>query len=473
MNLLISTLMGMGLALTGADVSGILARAVWKSPLETTCRLVWTAGAEASPACVRVGTPTACATARACATTTPCAVTAAWTPAARAVACATVGGVVADKANKGWLGVQLSPLPEPLAVQLELQDAGIMVINVAEGSPAAAAGLLQYDVLLEVNGENIPNDYAGFIEMMSTMRPGESVRFTLIRGGKTLPVDIVLGEWPKDRVTYQYDVEPSNVVKQELRGLGKIMRRDKDGSWIVEDLGDLGNLQALATTDMPGFQQFFHLMESATDDSGKCRISRTDEHGTIEIERNEPAGSITVRRTTEVAGTKSVDEKVYASTEELEAADPDAAKMLRNVRVYRSGDKTMQFVIPDASELDAAQKQWKGELERSLQGNQEAWQKLHEEMSRAYGEMSRAYGDAFGSGGAHAEAWPQWRAKWHAFSGPAQTRFDVDAEGRIIVTTRRGETEVRRTFRNEADLQARDAELYEQYAATLEGAAAE
>jgi hypothetical protein len=52
--------------------------------------------------------------------------------------------------------------------------------------------------------------------------------------------------------------------------------------------------------------------------------------------------------------------------------------------------------------------------------------------------------------------------------GSATRTFKVNADGQIEVTIRKGENEVVQVFRDEADLEARDPELFEKYAATLE-----
>lgn len=54
---------------------------------------------------------------------------------------------------RGWLGVALQPVavPEPLQGQAG-EASGLMVMSIAEGSPAAKAGVVAGDIVLSVNG---------------------------------------------------------------------------------------------------------------------------------------------------------------------------------------------------------------------------------------------------------------------------------------------------------------------------------
>src|SRR5215469_3126798 len=60
------------------------------------------------------------------------------------------------KVPRGWLGVQIQPMTVELARSLGLSSAaGALVVRISAGSPAAAAGFEQGDVILSVNGRDI------------------------------------------------------------------------------------------------------------------------------------------------------------------------------------------------------------------------------------------------------------------------------------------------------------------------------
>ncbi|HLY47549.1 MAG TPA: Do family serine endopeptidase, partial [Stellaceae bacterium] len=100
------------------------------------------------------------------------------------------------KVERGWLGVQIQPVTPAIASSLGLKtDHGALVAVVTAGSPSAAAGLKQGDVILAFNGEDItklrdlPHDVAG-------SNPGTNATLTVWRDGKQQQVDVKLGEMP-------------------------------------------------------------------------------------------------------------------------------------------------------------------------------------------------------------------------------------------------------------------------------------
>jgi S1-C subfamily serine protease len=81
------------------------------------------------------------------------------------------------------------PLPPRLARELG-HDAGVEVIEVVEGSPAAAAGLRQEDLIVELNGEPVTD--AGDIQrLMVGELIGKTVTATLVRAGRAITVELV------------------------------------------------------------------------------------------------------------------------------------------------------------------------------------------------------------------------------------------------------------------------------------------
>ena len=100
------------------------------------------------------------------------------------------------KVERGWLGVQIQPVTPAIASSLGLKtDHGALVAVVTPGSPSAAAGLKQGDVILAFNGEDIttlrdlPHDVAG-------SNPGTNATLTVWRDGKQQQLDVKLGEMP-------------------------------------------------------------------------------------------------------------------------------------------------------------------------------------------------------------------------------------------------------------------------------------
>jgi serine protease Do len=84
------------------------------------------------------------------------------------------------------LGLEVENLTPELAQQFRLRDhKGVVVVQVAPGTPAAEAGLRAGDMILEVNGRVVEN-VREYREVTSGLRKGSVVRILIKRSGRTL-----------------------------------------------------------------------------------------------------------------------------------------------------------------------------------------------------------------------------------------------------------------------------------------------
>ena len=74
---------------------------------------------------------------------------------------------------------------------------GVVVIEVAEGSPAAAAGLGQGDVITAIDGQTLGSPQA-LVDAIQGRRPGDRVTLSILRagGGDEHEIEVTLGEHP-------------------------------------------------------------------------------------------------------------------------------------------------------------------------------------------------------------------------------------------------------------------------------------
>jgi serine protease Do len=95
-----------------------------------------------------------------------------------------------------YLGVSYLPLNPAIAAQLGLQaTSGVVIGQVAPGSPAAAAGLQSRDVITAVDGQALPSDSA-LAQAISAHQPGDTLTLTVIRGGQQMSVSAALAAQP-------------------------------------------------------------------------------------------------------------------------------------------------------------------------------------------------------------------------------------------------------------------------------------
>ncbi len=87
------------------------------------------------------------------------------------------------KRSKYWLGLQASPPLPALQAQLKLpKDQGLLVEALQPESPAAKAGLQQYDILLKGNGKPLTN-LGDLVNLLDQVKDGK-LTFDLLRAGK-------------------------------------------------------------------------------------------------------------------------------------------------------------------------------------------------------------------------------------------------------------------------------------------------
>lgn len=93
-----------------------------------------------------------------------------------------------------FLGVAPGPLSDDLRAHLPLKAGeGIKVNHVAEGSPAASAGIQEHDILLRLDDQILvePQQLKTLVKMH---KPGDEVRVTLLRKGEQKELKAVLAE---------------------------------------------------------------------------------------------------------------------------------------------------------------------------------------------------------------------------------------------------------------------------------------
>ncbi|MFL5907748.1 MAG: S1C family serine protease [Solirubrobacterales bacterium] len=81
------------------------------------------------------------------------------------------------------------PLPPRISSQLG-REAGIEVVEVVDGSPAARAGLRPEDLIVAVDGEPM-SDVGDLQQLMVAERIGQGVEVDLVRDGSVIKVDLI------------------------------------------------------------------------------------------------------------------------------------------------------------------------------------------------------------------------------------------------------------------------------------------
>ena len=373
-----------------------------------------------------------------------------------------------------WLGIQLAPVPEALASHLRLEDQGVMVANVAKDSPADAAGLQQYDVVVALDGKAITAVVNEFAEQIRTKPEDATIELELIRGGEKQTVSATLsGQRPLDHPDWKYGPPPGPLSHDTVDFRGKILRPLPDGGFEMQDLGQLPEWEKIAPLLIPEMRREprgrrfeerhmpFSFKSWVGEEGGQELMGKWASDGVTTEVRVAPDGKITV--TTTKDGSDSKETKEYATAEELEKDNPQAYAYYRKLREMR---RLPARGFPGGQAGTAEQlKEWQevfrermDEMKRQTDAFKEKadqWRKERETYQKDLQAWKERFERRFGGDLPDAEA-----------DGGTIRRsmsFSVDPGGEVNVTVRKGDSEVRLSFENEAQFREKEPELFEQY----------
>ncbi|MEZ4713899.1 MAG: trypsin-like peptidase domain-containing protein [Caldilineaceae bacterium] len=116
-----------------------------------------------------------------------------------AIPSATIQSVVESllahgKMPRGYLGVGIQPVQLPAQLQQELdQQSGLMLMSIEADSPANAAGLLQGDILFELDGHAV-QQMDDLQKLLGSDRAGKTVNARIVRGGQVQQLSVTIGQ---------------------------------------------------------------------------------------------------------------------------------------------------------------------------------------------------------------------------------------------------------------------------------------
>ena len=103
------------------------------------------------------------------------------------------------KVTRAFLGVMIQPVTPDIAKAFKLSKTeGALISDVSPNSPAERAGLKAGDVVAKVDGQSIADSRALQL-MIGQMKPGKTVRLSVIRDGTEQDHTVTLGEQPADK----------------------------------------------------------------------------------------------------------------------------------------------------------------------------------------------------------------------------------------------------------------------------------
>ena len=281
-----------------------------------------------------------------------------------------IGEVQFDLAKMPWLGIQAGVVSDALRVHLGLgDDEGVMVLNVVKGSPADQAGIAQYDIVLEVDGQPVEGGIDDFVASLRELEIGDDVAVSVLHGGVKKELDVELDARAKDPLELDYKFELLPTLRADRLDLsGAVVELDGDKRIRVQRHSGLGleNIEKLLR------RRAGKALENSTAARTKRTVSVGDGSFTEEIEVTKDDNGIeTVLRvvrangkTTEIDVRRSSDDDTlevgkYSSEEDLKKKDPAAYEILQGIDRHApvsvdGGDvRRVETVVSSTKNLDA------------------------------------------------------------------------------------------------------------------------
>jgi len=119
--------------------------------------------------------------------------------------------------RRGWLGVNIGSMNDEMAQALGLDEpTGAIIRDVFDG-PAKDAGLKTMDVIVMFDGKEVA-DSGALVRIVGGTPVGSTVKTIVLRDGKRMSIDVVLGQRPEPNALAQGD-KPAEPEQQGLLGM--------------------------------------------------------------------------------------------------------------------------------------------------------------------------------------------------------------------------------------------------------------
>lgn len=131
------------------------------------------------------------------------------------------------KVVRGWLGVTIQDVDTDLSAALGLSSSeGVLVGDVAQGSPAERAGVRRGDVILQLNDKPVDSS-AKLRNLVAMLGPNATVKLQIVRDKKPMTVSVQLTPLPAELLAKrsQEDVPPKSLSGLSLAPLNAATRR--------------------------------------------------------------------------------------------------------------------------------------------------------------------------------------------------------------------------------------------------------
>ena len=96
---------------------------------------------------------------------------------------------------RGWIGIEAQIVPQDIIDAAGLDESGILIAAVLNGSPADQAGIMPGDIMTRIDGKPLFNPQY-MINLISQVKPGAAIEIELLRGWEKVTLSVQVAERP-------------------------------------------------------------------------------------------------------------------------------------------------------------------------------------------------------------------------------------------------------------------------------------
>jgi serine protease Do len=149
---------------------------------------------------------------------------------------------------RGHLGVMIQPLTDDLADSFGVENKGILVAQVVQGSPAQRAGLKQGDIIISYQGENVKT-VGGFRNRVALTTPGSEAKLVVLRDGQRKTLAVKIGQQDKSSQVASGPAQSSEEIGLTVQSITTQLAEQfnvKQGAGVVVTQVETGSIAAMA-----------------------------------------------------------------------------------------------------------------------------------------------------------------------------------------------------------------------------------
>lgn len=376
-----------------------------------------------------------------------------------------------------YIGVKVREVPEALAMHLGLQAGqGVMVQTVIEDSPAAGAGIEEWDIILQADGKDVRSAEA-LVGVILPKQPGQAVKLKLIHRGQEIERQIAVSKRPEDlqaRDGRSIQLQGVPVVTgQDLKLLRGQVEVTPEGKVRIR-FGDDG--EAAISEDIQKLLK--KSLSGASGLIGGTRAVSSVSDGVVLTVRKRPDGQFEVTRT---SPGREGNPKLYKDLDALKEGDARAHKLYTSwVENHQVGAgilgrledlNTRRHARQELRKLTEKLERFQSEF--SDHPDMEKFKKLAKEglLSGRFKGFSDPALDALEKSvdGSVAEKIREHLRGLAGAGSPVAEKpnvlrkFDVDPQGKVTVHITNGGNDLTQSFQNLEEMKEKAPQLHEHY----------